>query len=50
VPVAAPAAAPASPPADELVARLESLASLRDRGLITPEEYDTKKRDILERM
>jgi hypothetical protein len=49
-PVAAPVAAPAPPPADELVARLESLASLRDRGLITPEEYETKKRDILERM
>lgn len=36
--------------ADELAATLESLATLRDRGLITPEEYDAKKRDLLERM
>ncbi len=55
---AAPAAAPApsahpaeSPSAgDQLTATLESLASLRDRGLITPEEYEAKKRDLLGRM
>ena len=49
---AAPAAAPAAPPsaADQLTATLESLAALRDRGLITPEEYEAKKRDLLERM
>jgi hypothetical protein len=52
---AAPAAAPvesAAPrtPADELAGTLERLASLRDKGLITPEEYDAKKRDLLERM
>jgi hypothetical protein len=35
---------------EELAATLERLAGLRDRGLITPEEYETKKRDILERM
>jgi uncharacterized membrane protein YdbT with pleckstrin-like domain len=29
---------------------LERLAELRDRGLITPEEYDAKKRELLERM
>jgi hypothetical protein len=47
---AAPAtSAPASASA-ELAATLERLAGLRDRGLITPEEYETKKRDILERM
>jgi len=34
----------------ELAATLERLAGLRDRGLITPEEYEAKKRDILERM
>ena len=33
----------------ELAATLERLAGLRDRGLITPEEYEAKKRDILER-
>ncbi|HEY8921485.1 MAG TPA: PH domain-containing protein [Candidatus Limnocylindria bacterium] len=45
---AAPAAAPSA--ADQLTATLESLAALRDRGLITPEEYEAKKRDLLERM
>jgi membrane protein YdbS with pleckstrin-like domain len=34
----------------ELAATLERLAGLRDRGLITAEEYEAKKRDILERM
>jgi membrane protein YdbS with pleckstrin-like domain len=36
--------------ADELGETLERLAGLRDRGLITPEEYDAKKRELLERM
>jgi hypothetical protein len=35
---------------DQLAATLESLAGLRDRGLITPEEYEAKKRELLERM
>jgi membrane protein YdbS with pleckstrin-like domain len=37
-------------PADDAAATLERLASLRDRGLITPEEYDAKKRELLERI
>jgi len=57
-----PAAAPSPPPAptaapeavrstaDDLGATLERLADLRDKGLITPEEYEAKKRDLLERM
>ncbi len=54
-PAAATAAAPAHPAAapsaaDQLTATLESLAALRDKGLITPEEYEAKKRDLLERM
>jgi hypothetical protein len=53
-PAPAPAAAPApSAPADpgsQLASTLESLAGLRDKGLITPEEYEAKKRDLLERM
>jgi membrane protein YdbS with pleckstrin-like domain len=48
-PSAAAPAAPASA-ADQLTSTLESLAALRDRGLITPEEYEAKKRDLLERM
>jgi hypothetical protein len=56
---APPAPAPTPPPAtptppasaaDQLTATLESLAALRDRGLITAEEYEAKKRDLLERM
>jgi hypothetical protein len=47
---AAPSAAPAATPADDAAATLERLASLRDRGLITPEEYDAKKRELLERI
>lgn len=52
---AAPAPpAPAAPEprnaADDLGATLERLAGLRDKGLITPEEYEAKKRDLLERM
>jgi uncharacterized membrane protein YdbT with pleckstrin-like domain len=53
VPAVTPApSAPAEPPSagDQLTATLESLASLRDRGLITAEEYEAKKRDLLERM
>jgi uncharacterized membrane protein YdbT with pleckstrin-like domain len=52
-PTAAPAAPPAPEPrnaADDLGATLERLAGLRDKGLITPEEYEAKKRDLLERM
>ena len=47
-----PAASPAAPAssADQLTSTLESLAALRDRGLITPEEYEAKKRGLLERM
>ena len=48
--VAPPLAAEPRSPADELGATLERLAGLRDKGLITPEEYEAKKRDLLERM
>jgi hypothetical protein len=55
-PEAAPAPPPPAPepaathPADDLGATLERLAGLRDKGLITPEEYEAKKRELLERM
>ena len=48
-----PAAAPRSAAegsASQLASTLESLAGLRDKGLITPEEYEAKKRELLERM
>jgi hypothetical protein len=55
---AAPAAtspASTSPPAarsdpDEVTRTLASLADLRDRGAITPEEYEHKKADLLSRL
>ncbi len=54
---AGPPPATAAPPgprpaggSEELATTLERLAGLRDRGLITDEEYEAKKRDILERM
>jgi len=48
--LAAPPAPEARSAADEIGATLERLAGLRDKGLITPEEYEAKKRDLLERM
>ena len=49
-PMPAPTPPAASSPADDLASTLERLAGLRDKGLITPEEYEAKKRDLLERM
>ena len=57
----APSPAPATPAAPavaaaagggsgDVAARLESLGGLRDKGLITPEEYEAKKRELLERL
>jgi hypothetical protein len=48
-PVAPPPPAPPNA-GDDLATTLERLAGLRDKGLITPEEYEAKKRDLLERM
>jgi hypothetical protein len=59
MPVAAPpatpvAAAPSRPPremsADEVTRALASLADLRDRAAISPEEYEAKKADLLGRL
>ena len=36
--------------ADEVTRALGDLAGLRDRGAISPEEYETKKRDLLARI
>ena len=43
---AAPAA-PAAAPQDDLAAQLESLAKLRDLGILTEEEFSAKKAQIL---
>jgi hypothetical protein len=52
-PLGAPSLAPpppAAPPAPEdRIGPLERLADLRDRGALTPEEFEAEKRAILER-
>jgi hypothetical protein len=58
-PAAAVADAPPPPPAtparremtsDEITSALGDLADLRDRGAISPEEYEAKKQDLLARL
>ena len=57
-PPVAPEPAPAVPPApapremssDEITTALGNLADLRDRGAISPEEYEAKKQDLLGRL
>jgi Bacterial PH domain/Short C-terminal domain len=49
-PSPAAAAAPPRSAADDVADSLERLAGLRDKGLITSEEYEAKKRELLERM
>lgn len=51
-PVQAPSAppAPSTPPQEDPVQKLTQLKAMMDAGLITPEEYDTKKTEILSRM
>ena len=47
-PVAAPA--PRQMSSDEITSALGQLADLRDRGAISPEEYEAKKQDLLGRL
>jgi membrane protein YdbS with pleckstrin-like domain len=53
-PQATPAApaepAPAAMTADDVTKSLAQLADLRDRGAVTPEEYETKKAQLLARL
>ena len=49
-PAPAPVAAPPKTNPDEVTRTLASLADLRDRGAITPEEYEAKKADLLSRL
>jgi len=50
-PAPAPAtAAPAQPGQAETMATLNSLAAMRDAGAITPDEYETKKTELLARL
>ena len=47
-PTPAATASPTQP--DDIPARLRELAALHDEGILTPEEYETKKADLLSRM
>lgn len=48
IPAAAPAMpAPASPAADDVVARLEKLKAMADKGLITQADFEKRKQEIL---
>jgi hypothetical protein len=51
-PAAAPAPEPGAPSMspDQVTATLASLADLRDRGAISPEEYEAKKAELLGRL
>jgi putative oligomerization/nucleic acid binding protein len=44
---AAPAPAPAAAPEPEYVGELERLSQLKDQGIITDEEFEAKKKQIL---
>ncbi len=48
-PPAAPAA-PAAPDSDELINKLKELATLKDQGILTEEEFNTQKANILAQM
>lgn len=44
---AAQSSAPASPGSEDYIAELERLAALRDQGIITPQEFEAKKKQLL---
>ena len=50
LPEVAAASAPADLSAEEVDSSLTRLAHMRDRGLITQEEFDEKKRELLDRL
>lgn len=43
----APPPQPAAPAQPDVAAQLEELAGLRDKGVITPEDFDAKKKQLL---
>jgi hypothetical protein len=43
----AQAAAPAGPAEPDYMAELEQLATLRDRGIVSPEVFEAKKKQLL---
>jgi uncharacterized membrane protein len=49
-PVVAPVAPVAAPSGEDVTKTLTALAGLRDSGAITPEEYEAKKKELLDRI
>jgi uncharacterized membrane protein YdbT with pleckstrin-like domain len=49
-PAVAPAPAAPANPAEEAAATLARLTEMRDQGLITPEEFETKRAEIISRI
>jgi len=47
---AAPPAEPAAPSGDALIEQIRKLGELRDAGILTPEEFESKKADLLGRL
>jgi hypothetical protein len=43
-------AVPPTPSGDEILAQIRKLGELRDAGILTQEEFDTKKADLLKRL
>lgn len=41
---------PAAPSGDEILAQIRKLGELRDAGILTQEEFDTKKAELLQRL
>lgn len=39
--------APAAPAQDDMVAELQQLATLKDQGILTQEEFEAKKKQVL---
>ncbi len=46
-PQAAPAPAPAAPDEADYTAEIQQLAQMKDQGIITEEEFEAKKKQIL---
>lgn len=49
-PASAPAALSAAAPGDDIFAKLERLAALRDKGILSEEEFSAKKAELLSRL
>jgi hypothetical protein len=49
-PPPAASAEPAAPDSDELISKLKELATLKDQGILTEEEFNSQKAKILAQM